>query len=460
VSESSDQRPEGSTRPRAVGIVSRALAEASPTWELELLLSGAVLVALFQLPELIDRAFDRYEPHLGRAGSMSLFFAYWYGKAMVLALIGTFVLHLASRGYWVGLVGLDSVFPRGVRWDELKYGPLTQAFMRERLPSLPPIIARLDNFCSVIFSFGFLLVLFFGFSMVLIAVIGGIAYAISVLAFGGRGLLATFYAILFALMIPSVVTTVVDRRFGSRLEPNGRSARAIRGLARVQYCLAGMPVIGPVYLTLISNSRRRRFAVILYAVLSGILLFVGARLIARRGGVEMNSYAYFAEPDRFSVDPSLYEAQRDPNDPWPVTPTIQSDVIRDPFVKLFIPYSVIRHNRAIPAACPAVRPLRPLGLRLGRARTDDVADSAATAVLQCLAKIHTVTLNGAPLSDVAFNFYTHPCNSLRGVVAYIPVASLPTGRNVLTVQPVPRAPPIIGGRDPRPQTPYVIPFWR
>jgi hypothetical protein len=460
VSESSPERPEGESRPRAVGVIPRALAEASPTWELELLISGAVLIALFQLAGVVDRGYDRYEPHLGRAAAASLFFAYWYGKAMVLALIGTFVLHLASRGYWVGLVGLNSVFPRGVRWGELKYGPTMQDVMRERLPSLPPIIGRLDNFCSVIFSLGFLLVLFFGFSMVLVALVGGLAYGIALVAFGGRRLLGTFYALLAVMLVPSLVASVLDRMFGARLDSNSRGARTIRLLSVVQYWSAGLPIIGPIYLALISNTRRRLFATVFYVVIFGILAFVGARMIARRGGLEVNRYAYFAQPDRFSVNPSYYESQRPADDPWPLTPTIQSDVIREPFVKLFIPYSVRRHNRAIAVACPGVRPLRPLGLELAPGRDDDLLpDSAATAVLTCLVRVHRVTLNGAAVTDLAFHFYTHPSNSLRGVVAYIATAGLPRGRNVLTVQPAPRPPSMIGRHSTRPLTPYVIPFW-
>jgi hypothetical protein len=174
VTDSGSERPASggvSPRQRAAGAVPSGLAEASPTWELELLLSGAVLVALFQVSGVFDRTFDRVEPHTTRATAMPLFFAYLYGKAMVLALIATFVLHLASRGYWVGLVGLNSVFPNGVRWDQLRYGPITRELIRERLPALPPIIARLDNFCSALFSFGFLLVLAFGISLFCLAVL-------------------------------------------------------------------------------------------------------------------------------------------------------------------------------------------------------------------------------------------------------------------------------------------------
>jgi hypothetical protein len=460
VSESSPERPAGddTDRRRAAGAIPSGLADASPTWELELLLSGAVLVALFQVSGIVDRTFDRLMPHFGRSASIPLFFAYWYGKAMVLALIATFVLHLASRGYWVGLVGLNSVFPRGVKWDELKYGPITREVIRERLPSLPPVIARLDNFCSALFSFGFLLVLFFGYSLLLAGFVGAIAYALSLLLFDGRRMIVVFYAVLGVLIATSLIVTLLDRRLGAKLDPDSAAGRALHRMARMYYWTMGLPLYGPIMLTLNSNTRRRVFAVVLYVALFGILAVVTLQLFARQGDLEVNNYVYFAKPDAYSVNARYYESQRRRDDALPRTPTIQSDVIRDPYVKLFIPLHPERHNRAL-ARCPGVQPLRPLGIQLDGPDGDVVPDSSATALLRCLAQLHAVTLNGSPLTNLELRFYQHPGNSLRGVIAYIPTAGLPRGRNVLTVQQVPRVP--LDDRPPPPVPPrsYVIPFW-
>jgi hypothetical protein len=89
----------------------------SPPWEPELLISGAVIFALFQLPSAIDAMYERASPHMTRTSGIALLFGYWYGKAIVYALIGSFIVHLVSRDYWVGLVGLNSVYPHGARWE-------------------------------------------------------------------------------------------------------------------------------------------------------------------------------------------------------------------------------------------------------------------------------------------------------------------------------------------------------
>ncbi len=376
---------------------------------------------------------------------------------MVLALIATFVLHLASRGYWVGLVGLHSVFPNGVRWDQLKYGPITRELIRERLPSLPPIISRLDNFCSALFSFGFLLVLAFGISLLLAAVAGAIAYLVSVIFFDGQQTLAAFYVVLLVLGVIPATAMFIDRRFGERIDPASSRGRALRRVAVVYYWSTGLPVYGPIMLTLLSNTRRRTFVAVFYTTMLGILVLVGTRLLVHRGGLGVNNYAYFAQLDALSVNSSYYESQRSAGEALPRKPTIQSDVIRDPYVRLFIPYWPERHNRAIATSCPGVQPLRELGVNRDDPNDDPVPDSAATGVLRCLAKLHPITLNGTVLEDLDLRFYTHPGNSSRGVLAYIPTAGLPRGRNVIIVPQVPRAGR--GGRPPQPLRPHILSFW-
>src|ERR1051325_8988347 len=98
----------------------------SPTWELELFLSGAFVFAMFQLPGLIEQVFSRLEPHATETMSVVLMNVVLYGKAIAFALIGMFVVHLVTRAYWVALMGIHSVFPRGVKWDAANVGPIAK----------------------------------------------------------------------------------------------------------------------------------------------------------------------------------------------------------------------------------------------------------------------------------------------------------------------------------------------
>src|SRR5688500_6169378 len=88
--------------PSGTGELHRKTAAAyDRTWELELLISGAVVFALLQFPSALDRWFWRVDPHLVGAAEESAFFVYFYSKLIVYTLVATFVVHLCSRAYWV-----------------------------------------------------------------------------------------------------------------------------------------------------------------------------------------------------------------------------------------------------------------------------------------------------------------------------------------------------------------------
>ena len=71
----------------------------SPTWELELFLSGAFVFATFQLPALIESAYSRLAPHVTDAMETVLLDGVLYAKAIAFTLIAMFSIHLVMRAY-------------------------------------------------------------------------------------------------------------------------------------------------------------------------------------------------------------------------------------------------------------------------------------------------------------------------------------------------------------------------
>ena len=433
--------------------------DSSPTWELEMLISGGVLYSLFQLPPLLDAALQRWQPHATQGAAFVLLLLYAYLKGAVYTLIAGFVLHLATRAYWVGLVGLNSVFGRGIRWERTAFGPIAQDVYRELMPPLPRIIARLDNFASVIFSFAFVVVLVGLISLPLMAVVGGTTYGVAALLFGGRHLRWVVGATFALLVAPPVVVTYLDRRLGARLDPAGRPARVLRRMLRIFYRTQLVGVLGPTLFTISTNGRRKTTYALFYLALIGSVYAVIAEWAARRGALTVNGADFFsARSEAHAVDYAYYESAWGDDQADATAPSIQADVVRDPYVRLFIPYQPPRHNPAVAARCPEARPLERRGLGVVRPGTRPSADDAAAEVaLRCLAGLHAVTLDGAPQAALRFRFATHPRSGVPGIVAYLPTAPLPRGEHTLVVRPPPRRP---GSRNAaRPPEPYVIHFW-
>lgn len=142
------------------------------TGEVELIISAAVVFGLFQVPGLLDDWFDGVQVRLGGVWFSMIFVLWYYTKLIVYTLIGSFSLHLLTRAYWIGLLGLDSAFPDGVRWDRLRYGPLASQEYRRLTPPLPRLARAADRVGSTIFAAGFWIVLLFALSVAMAAVAG------------------------------------------------------------------------------------------------------------------------------------------------------------------------------------------------------------------------------------------------------------------------------------------------
>jgi hypothetical protein len=444
------------------GPYDKAMKEAgqltSPTWELELFLSGAFVFAMLQLPGLIEQIFVALEPHTTDTATYVLFMGVLYGKAIAFTLVVMFLVHLVARAYWVALLGLQSVFPKGIRWDEMKVGPIGREVYKGFVPDIGRVIAKLDNFCSIIFSVGLLIVFVFVYSTLLGGVIGGVSYGLALAFTHGQNMRYFFFTMMFIFVAIPTSASLIDKKKGASFAPGSRGHRTLRGMMRFAFMFNAMRVTGPMMWTLMTNVGRAKSIVFLYVSLSALILVSIADRLAQSDRLSINSYDFIGASRAHAVNNRFYESQRSPGKSYARAPSIQADIIKDPYVKLFIPYSPIRDNAAIAKACPTLEPIAGRGLQIGA--DVPLPDSVITPVLACIARMHAVTLDSVPRPDVEFSFYEQPATGVKGVVAYIDVDSL-HGRHVIGVLPTPPAEaPKDSARRADSRRPTLIPFWR
>jgi hypothetical protein len=422
----------------------------SGAWEQELIISGAVVFALMQVPGTVDAAFARLQPHLSEGTFMIGVMGFQYVKLILYTLIAAFVIHLSSRAYWVGLIGLHSVFPGGVREDELKQGPITREVNARLTPTLPRAIAVTDDFCSSIFSFSFMMVAGFLMSTLWGVVMAAATWVVSKVLFGGVWQGGVFLGFLLFGFGPAAVM-LADRRWGERLRPGSTAHRLMKGALTLYHRALVLQVWAPISRVLFSNLPRRKAYTGFYLLVVGLIGFFLVTDILSRMGLSAVDGARFlpAEDDARTVNGILYEDQRPDGEIYALTPSIPSDVVQGPYVRLFIPYSPRRQDAAVADRCAGVRPLSELR---------DAADGDLAAVLACLARLQPVSVNGRAL-NVPFRFRTDPRSGMRGIVAYVPTGSLPRGENVITVARAPRSRSDESLVKRAPQPPYVIRFW-
>jgi hypothetical protein len=125
------------------------------SWEPEILLSGIVLYGMFKAPELLDSLLDyahvNFDISIGDFRNFITLF-----KVSINWLTFGLILHLISRGIWIGMVGLSFTFPRGVDVEKLKLSGKFQQKL-SKVPALEKIIINLEKISSMLFSVSFMM---------------------------------------------------------------------------------------------------------------------------------------------------------------------------------------------------------------------------------------------------------------------------------------------------------------
>jgi hypothetical protein len=412
----------------------------TPTWEMELLLSGATVFGLLPLPAQADRLFYLLFDRTGSETVAPLLLAAWlYAKFALTTITVTFVVHLALRAYWIALVGLDSVYPGGIRWERLRLGPLHRAVIEPGAPAMEVRIEAADNRATRVFGVGVGLAMFVLPPLVVAVICIGASLALE--AAGVHTSANAVLALAGLFFGPLLLASVLDRHLGRRVDPAGLAGRDLATVLRAYDRVGvgrGMNALISIFQS--NAGAWRTVAVILVAFAAATALVLGQ--VAAQAGWDPGSYPGLPDEDDAlgdAVPAESYATTRAAEPTMNPQPFIQDRVVKGSYLELFVPYRPRRHAPALRAACPDAVAVADRG-------------GSARPALDCLAGLLDVRIDGAP-QPVRLDASSDPATGKRGVLAVIPVGSLAAGRHELTLRRIARP-----GREP--QSPHRIPFWR
>jgi hypothetical protein len=424
-------------------VASALSPRTTPTWEMELLISGATIFGLLQLPELIDHAYFR-AVNLSPQTYASLMMPLWlYAKIGIVTLVLTFIAHLCLRGYWIALVGLDSVYPGGIRWDRLGLGPIARERFASRAPPMPELIERADNRATRVFGVGFSFAMLM-LALVLLVSLALLAGLVADLLFGQGAVLRTLGAVIGLVLGPWMLVTLLDRRFGHRLA-RWPALRSMIGSVAAAYGRLGLgPRSNPLMALFASHAGRLRFAALSLLVILPVATVIIAQASMARGQLPfgLDPGVSGADPFSPSASPAAFYADLR-GEPFAVMPLpyIPSRLSEGDYLPLFVPFIPRLHGAALPLACPEAL--------AGSGRGED-----ARPRLDCLARMLAIEVDGAPVAT-PLEATTDPDNGQPGLLAMLPVATLAPGRHEITLNEPDRR-----TLDRAPPRRYRIAFWR
>jgi len=128
------------------------------SWQLELLISGFVLLGLAQSHDYIEHLVQTYENAQLHSGygrevfGISLFLLKYAWRIFFINLL----IHVVLRGLWIGTIGLRYV-SGDIDYDTLNYSDTFLNYFKRKIGSFDDYIEKLERLSSIIFAYTFLL---------------------------------------------------------------------------------------------------------------------------------------------------------------------------------------------------------------------------------------------------------------------------------------------------------------
>ncbi|WP_340157882.1 hypothetical protein [uncultured Maribacter sp.] len=388
------------------------------SWEAELLVSAIAIFGTFQLFGLIEWVTNKYIDLLPVEQYIYGYMIVFLGLLAISILVSMFVIHFVLRAYWIGLVGLNSVFPDYSIEDSV-YSKIYTEKILSILPKQQDTIQKVDELCSVIFSSAFTILLIYSY-MSLFLSIYMLIYNL-LLDYVPSYILLIPLFIVSGLLVLQMIFSVIGnlKKYKSNVLVQTWMFKLVKFTSMVTY--------GPLYRNLLqvsmvfgSNFKKKKSLV--YLVLS----FFASGIFLTLVKFQDTNIPHLIFPKDHDVNLMYlsYYSDQNPDESFLLTPQIQSDIITGETVKLFIP--VFHHECNYQAAT------------CGEYQEDDSLSNEQERVksrkfyLDCYEKYHKVTLNGT-LLNIDFLKKDHAVSEQFGIVGFIDKELLKKGNNILLV---------------------------
>ncbi len=387
------------------------------SWHLELLVSGFAIFLLAQTPKLTGMLLV----HVRASNSLYLV----YGATPILRLVGDaaillaccLVIHVAFRGIWIAMIGLESAFPQGIQSEKLG---LSQWFQtrRKQYNGLASI-RKLDDSASSIFAFSLLMV----GNLISICVLFCVIILIGIAAEQNQGVLSWMLASLELALVCAILLKLLNIFSGGLFSRIERISRFYYPIDRMIALLSLSFFYQPVFDFLATNLSKRMVTGLVCTFIGIILIYEFKIHDVHTAGAE---YRYSYDDQR----PAGYITRGF---------SIQSDMIDSDVLKVFLPLSD-QNKKIARKDCPDLMDFEFQGVRLfgddlglGSQRMDW---RARNEYLDCVKRQYRFHLNDTKVEPSIFQFISKEESGLlrQGFLAYLQLPESEYGPMSISVQ--------------------------
>lgn len=393
------------------------------SWQLELLISGFAIFLLASAYDQLD-SFE-YQINLLTTGSnyfgtlilpFQIILGTWY------VLIVNLILHVLLRGLWISTIGIRYVSDE-IDFEYLKFSPKFDRFLKKKIVSFDVYIQQLEQLCSIIFGFTFLII--FILISIGLFVIGVMLFGITIDIIASRfhdGWIGVIIPLLILYLVGGILYFIDFITLGW-IKKRKSISKLYYPIYRFFSVVTMSFVYRPLYYNLIDNRYGRK--VVLFLV-PYFLIFT---LIS---SVRFETQSYLPNQRHYeALGNNRYDDTWD-EEKLLSTASIQSKFIKNGYIELYLPYIGKTDDQVVSLLCPDLKPAEK-GIFFFNNRDKNRQNMDADEALECHSQRFQVFVNDSLMENIKYRFYDHPQRKNNGLVAIFDISYLSRGEHSLKI---------------------------
>ncbi|MBO6606865.1 hypothetical protein [Psychroserpens sp.] len=395
------------------------------SWQLELIISGFAIFGLFTI-------FDPLMQSVADAEDNEQIYKFVISLVATIScaiLIFNLVLHVLLRGLWIGALGLRYV-SGDIDYDSLKYSEKFTKYLKRRVGSFDRYIATLENYCSIIFAISFLLIFY----------VLAITFTILTIAFTANYVLDSDWLpgwISKGIGIPFMLFVVFGMLITFFDFVTLGSLKKKKWISKIYfpvYWVFSFITLSFLYRPLVYNFLDHKFGRRLSFVL--VPFYIGIMILSSVKYQNSNYLKADLNSNDMIANIENYEDQLANSKVFTGDVTIPSKVIKDSYLKIFMPYSETVEDRVF-AINPGLKPekdIRGLKTDVVKINTNNSRskrDSLTKVYIETFGEIYSIRIDSIPFES---NFIlSQNFREELGFETYLNLDSIPSGKHLLKI---------------------------
>lgn len=420
------------------------------SWQLELIISGFAIYGLILASEPLG---VELVSAMATEKMLNMLFLSIVITAVQI-LIFNLVIHVILRGLWIGAIGLRYVSGE-IDFDKLNYSDKFTNYLKRKVGSFDKYIAKLENYCSILFALSFLMIFYVMAYFLVIYIAAGVIFLLK--ESGLPNVVAKVISVIFALLVLfGALIVFIDFIGQGILKKKKWTSKLYFPIYWVFSYLTLSFLYRPLAYNFLDNKFSRRLSLFV------IPFYIFIMLLSAVNYTDSNYLSADMVSSKTYGNEKNYENLMIEDTDFTNVASIPSKVINTPYLKVFVLY-LEKTEDFVFEKTPSLEPEednRGYGMNFSAATNPlflaESEDTKTQEYLTTINDIYTLKIDGKPYES-DFIVATNAKERL-GFETYLNIKNLSEGKHFLTINGPSKNELKINSKT-EDKTLVTIPFW-